>query len=245
MNKKVQNITIFCFCLFIGFFSVINIFVKDRKFSDNENRFLNQFPAFSFNELFNKNYTTKYEEYFTDQFVFRDQWIMTKAMANTTMGRIENNGVYFGKDGELIQMFDTVDEKLLATNIAKINEFQSLFKDVRFDVMIVPTASEVASDQLPTFAYNIDQAILMDYLSQNLKGNWIDIFSPLEGQSDVFFKTDHHWNEKGAYLGYLAYMNELGNTPLNFDYEEVASDFKGTMYSKSGAFWKRESQSIK
>lgn len=238
MNKKIQNITIVCFSLFIGIFSIINLFTNDRKFSENENRFLNQFPKFSLEELFNKNYTTKYEEYFTDQFVFRDEWIQIKALTNNALGSIENNGVYFGKDDALIQMFNTIDEELVAFNIAKINEFQSLFKDVRFDVMIVPTASEVEKDKLPGFAYNIDQAMLLNYLSQNIDGNWIDIYSPLKGQSDVFFNTDHHWNEKGAYLGYLAYMNENGIIPQKFDYEEVSSDFKGTMYSKSGAFWK-------
>ncbi|MBR1470494.1 MAG: hypothetical protein IJ600_02480 [Lachnospiraceae bacterium] len=51
----------------------------------------------------------------------------------------------------------------------------------------------------------------------------------------LFYRTDHHWTVYGAYIGYQAWCEARGITPLPLtDYvtETVSEDFRGTIYSK-------------
>jgi uncharacterized protein with gpF-like domain len=73
--------------------------------------------------------------------------------------------------------------------------------------------------------------------AQMKEQNFINVCDELKDQED-YFKTDHHWNEKGAYAAYEKICASVLHTePQQFTYTKVADDFKGTMYSKSGAFW--------
>ena len=44
----------------------------------------------------------KFEDYVTDQFPLRDQWIQLKAYSERALGKQENNKVYFGTDGQTL-----------------------------------------------------------------------------------------------------------------------------------------------
>lgn len=46
-----------------------SMLVKDRDFSDNENRVLQQRPEFTSERLFDGTFTKEYEAYITDQFI--------------------------------------------------------------------------------------------------------------------------------------------------------------------------------
>ncbi|SJZ55129.1 DHHW family protein [Anaerorhabdus furcosa] len=236
MKRNIQILSCICFCGFIGFLSIANIIQPNKQFSENENRYLAKVPTFSLKTLFNDNYTGKLETYFTDQFIFRDQWISVKSLSKKLTGSIENNGVYFGKNNQLLQMFATTDMETVNNSINYINQFIHKV-DVPVDMMIIPTASEIESSALPVFAYNENQEAILQMIESKIDANWIDIYSVLSGTDQVFFNLDHHWNEKGAYLAYLAYLNFLGVEPTEFTYEKVTDDFKGTLYSKAGTFW--------
>ena len=58
----------------------------------------------------------KFEDYVTDQFPLRDQWIQLKALSERALGKQENNGVYFCDDATLISRFDAPDAKRLENN---------------------------------------------------------------------------------------------------------------------------------
>lgn len=66
----------------------------------------------------------------------------------------------------------------------------------------------------------------------------IDLFDALSDKTgkDYYFKTDHHWNAYGAYEGYRALVNAMGDTPApmdDFDFKAASNTFYGTLYSKA------------
>lgn len=236
MKKKIQLITVFTFCAFLGVLTILNFMNPDKEFSENENRYLKQFPKFSIKKLLSNSYTSELETYLNDQFIFRDNWIGIKAYSKIGTGSIENNGVYIGKDETLIQMFSSIDENKLNTSIMQINKFIENL-DIPTQLMIVPTASDIDKDSLPMFSFNLNQENILASIHSQIKGDWIDVTSALLNQKDVYFKTDHHWNSHGAYLAYQLYCLQNMMNEEQFSFEEVTTDFKGTLLSKAGVFW--------
>ena len=243
MKKTIQWMLILVFCGFIGVFSVMNCFNENREFSDQENRLLAQFPEFSWDKFFFDHYTIDLEEWFTDQFVARDQWVGLKAVSERMLGKIENQNVFFGKEDWLISQVDVIDRTKMERNIRKINSFAEQ-TDIPVTVMLVPTVAQSNASMLPDFAYNTDQDELAEQIYSQLEN--VEIVSVRDAlkqteQEDYYFKTDHHWNALGAYQGYKTLMESWGMTALepgmDFDYEISAKDFKGTQYSRSGAYW--------
>lgn len=69
--------------------------------------------------------------------------------------------------------------------------------------------------------------------------SFIDIHDSLKDHLDeyIYFKTDHHWTQRGAYYAYLIAGKLMRFSAINindFDIETVSDSFYGTLYSKSG-----------
>lgn len=250
MKKTNQILMITLFFVFLVFISIANLFTTPRAFSENENRVLEQFPDFTMKKMLFEDYTSDLETWFTDQFIWRDSWIVLKAIGEQAVGKIENKGVYFGQDGQLIAQFDLLDQQRLQKNISLVQSFSEKVT-VPISFMIVPTVAEINKQQLPTLAYNTNQSDLLEMIQDQIKDtslSWVDVYTPLVQASTqakqtvpLYFKTDHHWTAYGAYIGYQTYMETLGRQALvareDLHYSVVSTNFKGTQYSKSGAFW--------
>lgn len=81
------KITTFIFLLLLGAITVVNLAVPSKSYSENENRYLAQMPAFSFSALFDGSFTTDFESYVTDQFAFRDAWVGVKTISEMALKR--------------------------------------------------------------------------------------------------------------------------------------------------------------
>lgn len=234
MKEKTQKITVFLFCgfIFIGWISLF--FIRDKKFSEDENRYLAMQPEYSFSSFVSGDYTRKFEDYLVDQFPFRSQWIELKAAMNYGTSQLESNKIYFGKEGYLIPQFLFMDEEIVQRNVDKMIHFQNNNPSLEFSWMIVPTKSLSAQGKLPSFSVNVNQEKWLKTMKEQIKG-WIDLSEILEAEH--FYKSDHHWNQEGSYLGYLSYAQEKKYQPVTRKYTEVSNNFKGTSSSLSGAYW--------
>ena len=99
----------------------------------------------------NGSYAQQYQEYFNDQFVFRDSWIKLKTGFDRLLGKVEENGVYIGKSGYLIEKFDRPQQSVVNQTLKAMEKFQKSYKDIHHYVMIVPTASEIFKGQASGF----------------------------------------------------------------------------------------------
>ncbi len=236
MKRKIQYLTIILFLIFIFGFAIVNIFTSDREFSPNENRYLANMPEISIDNIFNNDFDEEFDTYFNDQFVFRDQWIMLKSLYQQATFNIANNEVYYAKDQNLISQTLSYNEALVANNIKYVNNFAKNYANVNF--MLVPSAALINKDLLPSFSYNYDQLAIIEQAYTNVEANNINAVDNLLKEDGMYFRTDHHWNEKGARIGYEAICDQvLNKEPNSFNYQLVADDFKGTLLSRAGTFW--------
>lgn len=246
MKEKITyTLTTIVFAALIFGFAIVNVIKPDQGFSEGENRFLAQKPSFSLEKLFNGSYTAAVEEYITDQFIGRDEFIGVKTQSEYLIGKKDSSSVYFGNDGYLIEKHDAsnVDEFQLKKNMDRLSQFintqaKQLGED-RVAAMLVPTADEILKDKLPQYAPSYNQTAVFDRFRESVPNStYIDVASVLREHADeyIYYKTDHHWTTDGAYYAYRAYCDQLGIQGLmreDFDITTVTNDFFGTIYSKA------------
>lgn len=75
VNKRIHlvNVIIFCAVLLLG--GVALLAMKKGTISEMENRKLVGFPVYSDSALWSGDYFRKIDEYYSDNFPFRDKWI--------------------------------------------------------------------------------------------------------------------------------------------------------------------------
>ena len=237
-DRLLYRITILCFTGLIGVLSIWNMLAPKETVSWNENRTLAKAPSLAPEHLFGGKFDDDFESWFSDHFMYRDFWIELKAMVRKASLFIENNDIYFADEGRLVSRFAAYGEETLNANIDLISEFCKEH-GILANVLIVPGAVYGAESELPGGAADIDEAALLKTIQTKLADqNFISLTDERTLKASDYFRTDHHWNEKGAAVGYAAICRDvLHKEPEEFTLSPAAEGFVGTMYSKSGAFW--------
>lgn len=173
MKKKTVLIPVLMFGLLIFGGMLWGICKPDQAYSDTENRYLKKKPKFTWEGLFEGNYTADYETYITDQFPERDRWIGLKTRTEMALGKAETKQVWLAKDGYLIVNDPASD---FESGQAKKN-LQALAEAVRYyaetlgvdhvRVMLTPTASQILTDKLPKYSPRYDQSLFTEQARKN------------------------------------------------------------------------------
>ena len=227
--------------LILLLFFFINLITKDKDFSEAENRNLAQSPALTAAALADGSYFSALSDYASDQFFGRDRWMSMKLWAETTMGRKDASGVFFGKNDILFGTPETPDEDALNRTISNLNQFTAAHSDLSIRMMLVPDAAMILSDQLPDHAPIRDQLQDITEINNRLSGSiqHLDVTGALTAHADeyIYYKTDHHWTSLGAYYAFTACAGQLGiaDPVTDYDIYTVSDSFEGTLSSKSGS----------
>lgn len=241
-HKGILNLTMAVMLIVFMFgIPLLYMLIPDREFSESENRVLSKRPRLSFEEVSSGRFTSGFEKYVSDQIPLRDLWINIKSSSERFIGKKDNNGVYLGKEGYLLQMVTKVNQNIIDKNVEGINSFAGANPDVKKYFMLVPNSVRVLEDKLPGFAQPKDQLEYIEDIKKSLAGDisFIDVYDTLAAKREeyIFYKTDHHWTTHGAYYGYERLGSIMGfkANNLNFyDVQRVTEEFYGTLYSKGG-----------
>ena len=215
--------------------------MPDKEYSESENRMLAQAPEFSLTNLASGKFMTDMEDYVTDQFVFRDQWINLKVLEDMALGKRESNGVYIGKQGYLMQVPENnIDDDSVNDNLNAIREFAQRHEDVNTVMSLVPNAAYILEQLTPANAPVRDQSQDIA-LAEETVGDvltFVDLTETMSSHRDeaIYYKTDHHWTSLGARYAFNTIYSALGISEPAQDYTvyPVSHTFSGTLASKSG-----------
>ncbi len=226
--------TVGIICAILIMLTAADLLTGDRLFSETENRVLASKPEFDRKSVLDGSFMEDYENYVTDQFVARDMWIGIKTRADIALQRREINGVYLGKDHYLIERHLEKDYpgELVEQRLALLEKLVNRW-DAR--VMLVPTADNILADKLPPYAESFDQRAFLERAAGSVGAeNYIDVYSALWNHRDeeIYYRTDHHWTSRGAYYGYRAWAEAVGEEAADFRTEAVSESFLGTLHSR-------------
>ena len=226
------------FLLFIFGIGLFNVVASDRTFSDRENRPLAQMPEWTLPNFISGKFTARFETYMSDQFVWKDGWVKLKAMSEWASLKKENNGVFFGKDGFLIEPFEKPGNQF-DKNIEYVKKFAAYAEGIQSYVLLAPTSVALYEDKLPLFAQTSDEKSALETATEEFTSvmKVIDVFDALKSHNNeqLYFKTDHHWTMRGAYVAYREAAKAMGIKPYeedDFRIETVSDNFYGTLHSK-------------
>lgn len=213
-----------------------NILLPSKRFSDLENRVLTEEIRWDEDLLKSGVLAERVEAYVQDQFPLRDLLINLKSDVEVLLGKEENNGVYKGQDGYLFAKPEVYDEKTLADNIEAMSSLSEKLNS-SLAVMLAPPSSMVLEEKLPSF---VDAELEKAYYELILKGisesQVVPVLEKLmeKSQEEVYFRTDHHWTQYGAYVAYEELMHTLSLDAVDNSAYTVhkTSGFQGTLYSR-------------
>ena len=217
------------------------ILVKDREFSDSENRMLAQFPEISFSSLLDGSFLEGLGDYTADQFPGRDAWITLNLKMNMALGQKEFNGVYLCEDGYPIQIPQEPNWVQAERNLAAAETFAAKYPDLNMVMTVAPNAVTVLSDLLSANAPARDQREDIAWIQGQLNAvQFCDVTDALAAHSDeyIFYKTDHHWTSLGAKYAFYAMAERMNLEPIkegDYTAYPVSNTFQGTLSSKSGS----------
>ncbi len=238
MKKNLKRFNFIIISLF-GLLVIFNLFRPKGDYSSLENRYLQDFPNFSFKALSNGTFMEQFESFANDQLLGRDFLVKRRAKTEILLGKKENNGVYFAEDGYLIEQPPVLEQEIVLENLNAVKTLHSLGR-FRITLSVVPPAYEILREKLPDHVYspvilNLNQAI-----RKELKDTGVQIADPSSvlwnhRNEYIYYKTDHHQTSLGSRLSYESLAQFLGYEPLEdvaFHPVDVSHSFLGTTYSK-------------
>ncbi len=237
--------------LLIGLFALISVAVPvatiissaqlpENAFSENENRYLEKMPEFNFDTVTDKSFMTKFENFFSDRIILREQWIGLMNDFDRILGKKEIKGI-FTEDGRMMQSWRTSDYSAdsVNKNLSAMESFAEKYPKIKMYFMLAPNAQEIYSDTLPANCGAADQKQFIKNCYDSLPSlTNIDVYSGLLAAKNeyIYYRTDHHWTSYGAYIGYKAAASAMKFTAYNedkFSVEHASNEFRGTLYSKT------------
>jgi hypothetical protein len=170
----------------------------------------------------------RFNNYYSDQFAFRPSLIRWHAKAKYLgLGVSPSETAMIGKDGWLYYAGDscmddyhttlfTEPELAKWTNVMQARRDWLAARKIRFLVVLVPDKHIVYPDYLPDAVhrapgpYRMDQ--LVDHLRRHSSVEVLNLRPALEEarkEERIYHKTDSHWNDRGALVGYQEIMKRV------------------------------------
>lgn len=248
-RKRVEYVIGIGFLFVVFGIGIINLILPSKKISEEENRGLAQKPEVSVSSLASGSYMDQYEKYQADQFVGRNVWRNLKVGFSRLAGSKEENGVFIGKNGQLMEDLAVPDQTVLKENLKAMETFSQKYSEIPVNMLLVPDAANILSDSLPFTATVADQNQYIAQVKKELGSSvqWIDAVKPLARHSEekIYYKTDHHWTAKGAYYVFKEAAKVMGldeKVAGGYVSYPVTTEFNGSLAAKSGCHLNEKEQ---
>jgi alginate O-acetyltransferase complex protein AlgJ len=234
------------FLVAISFPLVGSTFHLDTAITLAENRRLASRPELKLDPTALAEFPARFEAYFNDQFGFRRLLIQWQNLIKVAvLGVSPSPKVILGKNGWLYYGDIELDyyRAIKPLTPKQLDDWRGLFESRRdwllsrgipYLVVIAPNKSTLYPEYMPA-SYNrlpresrLDQ--LMAYLRSRSSLKVVDLRPSLyaaKSREQVYYRTDSHWNNRGAYAGYTTIVRAL---------TEWFPDFRAIPRSEFGEF---------
>lgn len=237
--------------------ATLHAFMDTNTQSESENRTLAQNPELTAESWFSGSFASDFETFLSDHLLNRegliglaqgfDDLIAREGDISVSTGAGLNDNTT-GSDalkGATIQEADaqryvTLDDRVVPTyqhnepTVVYFEQsvqqlFSALPQNVDKYLMVVPSRVEFETDDVRAQSDSSQQDIQDIYDAMPDTVTTVDVYSALAEHSseDIFFRTDHHWTELGAYYGAQQLFSAAG---VSYDPIERYTRMTGTSY---------------
>lgn len=232
-----------------------------QQFSTAENRALTTLPTLTWSGWLDGSYTTAFTDFVQDQFPFRRFWMGLATSLRQAAGNRDNGKVYFGQEHYLFLMTASEQEetsKQLQLNLQDLAEFAEttlpeLLPETRCSLLLAPAAATVLPELLPAYATQAETAQDLSLAADTLAQLAPELLQPdvtaalqqasaqypADSDQRLYFRSDHHWTQSGAFVAYQAWAEAVGLEPRAasaYEVRTVTEQFLGTTYAKAQLF---------
>jgi alginate O-acetyltransferase complex protein AlgJ len=200
----------------------------DSTFVLEENRTLSSRPEFVLSLQSLGEFPAKFEAYFNDQFGFRRRLIHWQNFIKVAaLGVSPSAKVVLGRDDWLycrdleldcyraIKPFRPEVLEQWRRQLESRRDWLAA-RSIPYLVVIAPNKSTIYPEHMPAVYNKVAPRSRLDQLVEHLKARSsvvvVDLREPLfaaKSKHQVYYRTDSHWNNRGAYVGYTTIIEAL------------------------------------
>ena len=231
-TRKIISNMILIFLVFIYFPILNDVLDVTKKFHLQEKRVKVKKPDLRFDALY--EFLARYRRYYKNNFSLRNILIYLNNLykvklynfspvSKTIIGK--NGWLFMAKESKYVNEVDYFRSIKLFSE-EELKDWRNALEQrrdwlanrgIHYFFIIAPNKSTIYSEFMPDFIHpvrnqsRLDQ--LLNYLKKNSDFQIIDLRKVLinaKKDCEVYYKTDSHWNEYGAYIAYREIMRYIG-----------------------------------
>lgn len=144
--------------------------------------------------------------------------------------------------GDRAMEIPTATDSIIENYAAAVNNIHdAIGEDTRVISLVTPNSGQFYSPtDMHSGSHNQKNMIELCYYNMARDILTVDAYSKLEAHKNeyLYFRTDHHWTQLGAYYAYTAFCETVGMEPVALDEFETGSydRFLGTMYTNTSQY---------
>ena len=230
------------FCLFLGGMLLAFLLLPKHSFSVREKRYLAEAPKLSWRNVASGAFSDAAETYAAEHLPGRDTLVGLNALYDLLSGRQVTKEILRGRDGRLFEAPAPFDTGIIRRHLAAINDFaEATGQDVT--LLLVPSAGYMLPEELPALHDPWEDGEILDAVSA-AAGEGVHVLDLRDAFAEndpasLYYRTDHHWTARGAWLAASLYAETAGRPALSEAEYSVTSvpGFYGTTYARA-ALWR-------
>lgn len=262
MVNKIFSVTFTAtFLLIIFVVGIGSLLAPDREISESENRTLQTFPDFSFASLLSGKFFKQLNAYTSDQLVGRDDFVKTyeeQQLMTVNRATVVNNIVAVNQTWLLQFPADRLYKNSMDQALEGIRKMKRIVAPNRTEIHYVSLPFPILSLRhlYPSYLQFEEPKQNKDYFLTELRNDHnihvIDVAGrfaaiPEKQREAMYFRTDHHWNMNGAFLGYQTIIRELSENSSVFHDTPLTDEDVNKTQLPQGPFlgsWNRQLNSL-
>ncbi|MGN0107763.1 MAG: DHHW family protein [Hominilimicola sp.] len=235
-NKSV----IIAFVLIMATFIVVLALPADKESIEAENRVMSTVPPLDSDTVFSGEFASGFESFIGDNIGFRSFFTQLSKGIEDKKGFAPDTGTIISTNKDigtgttqkqtLLLLNNTIMEMFIRNPAQEqlyadaVNHYaESLPPNIKLYSMLIPTQLEFQEPMYKNLQDSQKDAIDSIYEKLDENVTTVDAYSALANHHDeyIYFRTDHHWTQLGAYYAYREFMDENGGAAVNKDDFEV------------------------
>lgn len=204
------------------------------EYSWSERRLFAQFPELNVKTILSGDFTSKFEDYATDQFPLRDDFRTLKAIAKFYIFKQKDNNDVYIHDSQASKLDTVIKEDLIQISLDKMNYLYDKYVSGKTNKVYFSVVPDKSLTLAPEGGYpSLDYNAIADTFKNKLDwATYIDVY-PLLHYSD-YYSTDTHWSQDKVVDVAEKIADAMGAT-VEKEYESITldKDFYGVYYGQS------------